>query len=85
MNPLPVPSSILLDAKGRIAVIYKGPVEVKRLATDVALLGATKEVLNVEAAHFQGTWIEGPWPATPTGMLDKFMSFGQPEAAKNYS
>ena len=81
---LPVPSSILLDAKGRIAVIYKGPVEVKRLATDVALLGATKEVLNVEAAHFQGTWIEGPWPATPTGMLDKFMSFGQPEAAKNY-
>ena len=81
---LPVPSSLLLDAAGRIAVIYKGPVEANQLAEDVALLGAGKKVLDAEAAHFPGRWIEGPWPATPTVMIDKFMSFGQPEAARRY-
>jgi tetratricopeptide (TPR) repeat protein len=81
---LPVPSSILLDANGRIAVIYKGPVEAQQLAADVELLDAPAEVLNAEAAHFPGRWIESPWPAAPTGMIDKFLSFGQPEAAKRY-
>jgi len=81
---LPVPSSLLLDAQGRIAFIYKGPVEAAQLAGDVALLGAGKARLHAEAAHFPGRWIDGPWPATPTVMIDKFMSFGQPEAAKRY-
>ena len=81
---LPVPSSVLLDSRGRIAVIYKGPVATEQLATDVALLEAENKVLHAEAAHFPGIWIEGPWPATPTIMIDKFMSFGHPEAAKHY-
>lgn len=81
---LPVPSSILLDARGRIAVLYKGPVEVMQLVEDVALLKAGKEARHAAAAHFPGRWLEGPWPASPTGMIDKFMSFGQPEAARRY-
>ncbi|MFM1558127.1 MAG: tetratricopeptide repeat protein [Roseibacillus sp.] len=81
---LPVPSSLLLDKNGRIAVIYKGMVNVKQLAADVALLEADRASRHREAAHFPGRWIEGPWPATPTQMIDKFMSFGQPEAARRY-
>ncbi|MFN0128963.1 MAG: ASPIC/UnbV domain-containing protein [Verrucomicrobiales bacterium] len=80
----PVPSSILLDPQRRMAVIYKGPVTVEQLKRDVALLGATAATLHAEAAHFPGYWIEGPWPATPTVMIDKFMSFGKPAAAKAY-
>ena len=81
---LPIPSSILLDKSGRIAVIYKGSVEAAQLAHDVALLDADKATLHAAATHFPGRWIDGPWPATPTGMIDKFMSFGQPEAARRY-
>ncbi|MFT4639078.1 MAG: tetratricopeptide (TPR) repeat protein [Verrucomicrobiales bacterium] len=80
----PIPSSILLDAQRRMAIIYKGPVSVDQLVKDVALLGASTEQIHTEAAHFTGHWIEGPWPATPTVMIDKFMSFGNPEAAKAY-
>jgi len=81
---LPIPSSILLDGRGRIAVIYKGPVDAAQLGADAALLGADAKTLRDEAAHFPGIWIEGPLPGTPTTMIDKFMSFGQPEAAKEY-
>jgi len=81
---LPVPSTLLLDAEGRIAVIYKGLVEVAQLSKDMALLDASKEVRHAAATPFPGRWIEGPWPASPTVMIDKFMSFGQPEAARRY-
>ncbi|MFP6768670.1 MAG: tetratricopeptide repeat protein [Planctomycetaceae bacterium] len=37
---LPVPASFLLDASGRLAVIYKGPVSVDTLLADVALITA---------------------------------------------
>lgn len=80
----PVPSSILLDAKRHIAVIYKGPVSSEQLIADAALLEVDASVLEAKAAHFPGIWIEGPWPPTPTVMIDKFMSFGKPEAAKAY-
>lgn len=80
----PVPSSILLDARGHIAFVYKGPVTVAQLQQDMTLLEADQATLNAQAAHFPGTWIEGPWPPTPTVMIDKFMSFGNPEAAKAY-
>lgn len=80
----PVPSSLLLDAQGRMAVVYKGPVTVEQLRNDVALLGADAPTLHAEAAHFPGYWMEGPWPPTPTVMIDKFMSFGNPGAAKAY-
>ena len=80
----PIPSSILLDRQGRIAIVYKGPVNVDQLVKDTKLLEADIKTLRAKAAHFPGFWIDGPWPATPTVMIDKFMSFGNPEAAKSY-
>lgn len=81
---LPVPSSLLLDSKGRIAVLYKGPVEAEQLAHDLALLKRPPEQRHAEAAHFPGRWIDGPWAPDPTSMIDKFMSFGDPESARKY-
>ena len=83
-DSFPIPSSLLVDSQGRVAAIYKGPVGVAQLAKDMSLLESPGERLRQEAAHFPGEWIEGPWPATPTVMIDKFMSFGKPEAAKAY-
>lgn len=81
---LPVPSSVLLDRNGRIAVVYKGTLEVAQLAQDVALLEADQKSRHREAAHFPGRWLDGPWAPSPTQMIDKFMSFGQPEEASKY-
>jgi tetratricopeptide (TPR) repeat protein len=80
----PIPSSLLLDRQGRIAIVYKGPVSAEQLVRDAKLLEADSKTLRAEAVHFPGVWIDGPWPATPTVMIDKFMSFGYPEAAKSY-
>lgn len=80
----PIPSSILLDRQGRIAIVYKGAVSADQLVKDAKLLDAAPKTLHAEAVHFPGFWIDGPWPATPTVMIDKFMSFGNPEAAKSY-
>ncbi|MEM7383341.1 MAG: tetratricopeptide repeat protein [Verrucomicrobiota bacterium] len=80
---LPLPGSLLLDRKGRIAVVYQGPVTVDQLKTDIALLDQPGP-RAMEAAHFPGRWIEGPAAPSPTVMIDKFMSFGQPEAARTY-
>ena len=33
-RPLPIPTSFLIDAKGRLAVIYKGPVSIEQLLQD---------------------------------------------------
>ncbi len=81
---LPIPSSLLIDTQGRAAFLYKGPVSSEQLLQDVAKLGAPDEARHLAAAHFPGTWMESPWPATPTVMIDKFMSFGKPTAAKRY-
>lgn len=83
-EPLPVPSSLLLDARGRIAAIYKGPVQTAQIAADATLLGAGDDVRFAAAVHFPGKWIESPWPATPAQVINKFMSFGQAEAAQSY-
>jgi tetratricopeptide (TPR) repeat protein len=80
----PIPSSLLLDASGRIAIIYKGPIEVEQLAADVTLLNADARTRHEAAAHFPGVWIDGPRPPAPTGMIDKFLSSGMPEAARKY-
>ena len=38
IKPFPLPSSFLFDAQGRLAVIYKGPLQHEQLLQDVALL-----------------------------------------------
>ncbi len=81
---LPIPSSLLIDAQGRVNFIYQGPIHAEQLLHDVAQLDAPAKVRHEAASHFPGTWIDSPWPATPTVMIDKFMSFGRPEAAKAY-
>ena len=83
-EPFPVPSSVLVDREGKIAAIYRGPVSALQLMGDLDLLESDASALASAAAHFPGAWIEGPWPATPTVMIDKFMSFGEPAAARAY-
>lgn len=55
-EPLTVPFSLLLDAQGRLAAIYRGRVEVETLIADVDLLRATPRELHDAAIPLPGRW-----------------------------
>jgi tetratricopeptide (TPR) repeat protein len=56
-RPLPVPTSFLLDSQGRIAVIYKGQVDVDQLLKDVATLELDDDEQRRAALPFPGRWM----------------------------
>lgn len=55
---LPLPSSFLIDAKGRVAVIYKGRISVDALLADVAHPGGTRSERWQRAAMLPGQSID---------------------------
>jgi tetratricopeptide (TPR) repeat protein/peroxiredoxin len=57
-KPLPLPSSFLLDAKGRLTVIYKGPVSVDQLLADARHEGGTLFKRQRRAALLPGRLLE---------------------------
>jgi tetratricopeptide (TPR) repeat protein len=52
--PLPVPTSLLLDAQGHVAAIYKGAVTSDQVINDARLLDAPIEEFERAAAFFPG-------------------------------
>ena len=55
---LPVPSSFLIDAAGRVAVIYKGPVSVDDLLADVGHSQGTRAERWLRSAQISGRTID---------------------------
>ena len=51
-----IPASYLLDRHGRLAVLYRGPVNVDEVLNDVANLGASPEELRDLSVPFSGRW-----------------------------
>jgi tetratricopeptide (TPR) repeat protein len=62
-NPLPVPSTFLIDARGEVLIIYKGPVHTDQIIADAALASASPEERRTAGTPFAGRWVEGPQPA----------------------
>ncbi len=83
-QPLVVPMSVLLDGRGRVAAIYRGPVEVDELLGDVAEIDGTPRQRRDLAAHFAGRWFDEPPPSDPTVLLRNFVIAGRLDAAKSY-
>jgi tetratricopeptide (TPR) repeat protein len=72
---LPVPSSFLLDGKGRLAAIYRGSVSVERILTDAALAAKDNAAARSAAAlPWQGRWLQMPDPPDPSVWLNDFGS-----------
>lgn len=51
-RPLPLPTSLLIDKHGRLAVIYRGPVSAEQLLADVDLLEAAPAAIEEAAFPF---------------------------------
>ena len=60
--PLPVPTSFLLERRGRVVAVYKGPISVERLLADSESLKAVKNTDDWRRATlpFAGRWVMPP-------------------------
>ncbi len=83
-QPLPVPSSFLIDAQGRVAAIYKGTVPTTTLLRDVKLLTADLETQRTAAVPYSGRWASEPFPPNPTRVAATFEKAGQALQAIDY-
>ena len=63
-SPIPVPSSFLIDAAGRLLAVYKGPVSPEQLLADTRLIDAESEILAA-ATPFPGRWHSPPGGTKP--------------------
>jgi peroxiredoxin len=69
--PLPVPCGFLLDGKGRLAAVYRGPVRLERVLSDAALAARDAPAARSAAAlPWSGRWLENPDPPDPSFWLN---------------
>ena len=71
-----VPTSFLFDARGQLAIIYRGPVGVKQLSDDLVLLPVRQDHLLAAALPFEGRWRRRPRPAKPIQTAIQLMDRG---------
>ena len=83
-RPMPVPASFLLDAQGRLAVIYRGPVSAEHLVNDVRLLAQPLEQIREGAVPFPGRWYSPTEPTAPAAIAGELIDGGNQPAAKDY-
>ncbi|MEM7384028.1 MAG: ASPIC/UnbV domain-containing protein [Verrucomicrobiota bacterium] len=83
-QPLPVPTSFLLDKAGRVACIYKGRVSVNQLVKDASLLKADPADQRAAAVPFSGRWASTPFPPDPLRIAAGFSKANAPDSAIAY-
>lgn len=81
---LPVPCAFLLTRQHQLAFIYKGPVGVAQLRTDLDLLSAKPEALRRAAVPFEGRWLAPPLRPDPVRMASRFIENGYDDTAIEY-
>lgn len=84
-SDLPLPSSLLIDADGQLAAIYKGPVEVDQLLRDAELLGKSSDRIFEGAIPFPGKWLERPPTVKPRQAAVALLEHGYQDAAADYA
>ena len=82
-RPLPVPTSLLIDPRGKLAAIYKGKISVDQLLADLQRL---KSGSSVKVSAFPGRWLtqraahspfELVWKMLKKGFLDESYEYIQ--------
>lgn len=87
---LPLPTSILIDRRFRLAAIYKGPLEIDRVLADVRQLSLEGEALRRASLPFEGRWFSDPrefrlMPLAWDLLVEGFLEDGLEYASRNKS
>ncbi len=82
--PFAVPTSLLIDSNGRLAAVYRGPIDVDTLLTDVRNLGAAVTQRRKLATPFPGRWYAQPQAMSLETVAKRFAEDGFEEDAARY-
>ncbi len=80
-DTLPVPTSFLIDGQGRLAAIYKGPVDVETVLQHVADLPLEPQQLRKQVFPFPGRWFHNQMGHSPILLADRLLQDGFVEDA----
>ena len=83
-RPLPLPSSFMVDHRGRLRVIYKGPVDVETLIADAKLVDSNANQVLKAAMPFAGQWLHRPSGSTPLQLAVKLIEGDYQNDARRY-
>lgn len=75
-RPLPLPCSFLIDARGKLRVLYKGPVSAGQLLADTKLLDASPGEVLAASVPFSGKWLGHPGGTAPNAIAVRFIEGG---------
>ena len=81
---LPLPASVLVDHGGWVRVIYKGPIEPKKLLFDLENLRTTEEQGRDLAVPFPGRWGRNIFVTNPVAVALVQREQGYQEEARDY-
>ena len=81
---LPVPTSFLLDGAGRLAAIYRGPVDPDRLLADVAGLDLPPLERRALSTPAEGRWLTEPQALRSTTIAERFVEEERYDTAAFY-
>jgi len=79
---LPLPSSFLIDDQGRLAVVYKGRVDVEQLVADSKHIGRASERERNVIAGRPGSWVEDHFVKFPIAVANEYLEGGYIEEAQ---
>ena len=80
-NPLPIPCSFLLDENRQVAVIYKGPVDIDQLVSDVHSLENRPTRREETNSLFPGQWTLDHFATDLKSIARVYVEDGYPELA----
>ncbi len=84
-TPLPVPTSFLVDRKGRVVAVYKGAVSVDQLMADAEKLRArTTEQWRQATLPFAGHWVMPPRRRHLFALVRQLADRGYIDEARRY-
>ncbi len=81
---LPIPSSFLVDSRGNLRIIYKGPVSTQQLLADVNLLDADSKQIIAASVPYEGKWLGTIAGSTPNNLVLRFIEGGFVDEAEAY-
>ena len=81
---LALPMSFLIDFEGRLAVLYKGAIEIEALRSDLGILNLDPFEIRAATARFPGRWSTVQVAFSHQKLAGEFSSFGHPDTARFY-
>jgi len=85
-RPMPVPTTFLIDGRGRLAVVYKGAVDLEQLLHDASELDSNSKEIFLSGQPYPGRWIEQPMAdaLTQLAIAGEFIKAGDIDEGQSY-